>query len=437
METGRGLHATATEATPTGGPPRHVAVIGAGIVGAAAAIQLRRRGCAVTLIDSAGPAGGASFGNGGVLAACAVAPVTMPGLLGKAPRMLLDPDQPLFVKWRRLSRMAPWLARYLGHANARDARRAAAALRPIIGDSLADHRALAAGSKAERWLQASDYVFLYPDRAASRADAFVWALRAEHGFVPEALEGAALAAYDPALATGGGFALRLGGHGRIADPGAYVRALAEHAQALGARLRIACAEDVVRAHGAVTGVRLRARDGAAETLDCDAVAVTAGAWSGGLSAKLGLRVPLESERGYHIDLWGPSLTLRAPTMIAAAKCVLTPMEGRLRAAGIVEFGGLDAAPGRAPLALIRRAVARALPGLRWREATEWMGHRPAITDSLPLIGPVPGLRGAWLGFGHHHVGLTGGPRTGALLAQLICGARPNIDLAPYAPSRFE
>jgi D-amino-acid dehydrogenase len=104
---------------------------------------------------------------------------------------------------------------------------------------------------------------------------------------------------------------------------------------------------------------------------------------------------------------------------------------------VVEFGGLKAPPGRAPFDLLRRCVAEAMPGLRWREATEWMGHRPATPDSLPMIGAVPGLRGAWLGFGHQHVGLTGGPRTGEILAQLISGLRPNIDLAAYAPSRFQ
>ena len=112
------------------------------------------------------------------------------------------------------------------------------------------------------------------------------------------------------------------------------------------------------------------------------------------------------------------------------------MEGRLRLAGIVEFGGLDAPPSRAPFALLRRQIKRAVPGIAWQEAREWMGHRPAIVDSIPVIGEAPALTGAYLGFGHHHVGLTGGAKTGRLLAQLVSGRAPNIDLAPYAPSRF-
>jgi D-amino-acid dehydrogenase len=124
-------------------------------------------------------------------------------------------------------------------------------------------------------------------------------------------------------------------------------------------------------------------------------------------------------------------------MVASGKFVITPMEGRLRLAGVVEFGGLDAAPSRKPFELLHRNIKSAIPGIRWKDTSEWMGHRPAPADSIPVVGPVPKIKGAWLGFGHHHIGLTGGPKTGRLLAQMISGKSPNIDLAPYAPSRFE
>jgi len=123
-------------------------------------------------------------------------------------------------------------------------------------------------------------------------------------------------------------------------------------------------------------------------------------------------------------------------MLAAAKFVATPMEGRLRLAGIVEFGGLAAGPSRAPFDLLRRQARRAFPTLTWESEREWMGHRPATTDSLPLIGPAPGIAGAWLGFGHHHIGLTAGPKTGRLLARLVTGRHPNVDLSAVSPARF-
>lgn len=413
---------------PTGKP---VAVIGAGIVGVATAIWLQRDGHDVILIDKAEPGEGASFGNGGVLASCSIVPVTVPGLLAKAPRMLFDPNQPLFVKWAHVPKMLPWLIGYLANASTEAVHRRAAALYPIIGDSLADHQALAAGTPAEKWLAPDDYLFVYGSRKDYEADAFGFSVRKAHGFKWDTLEGGAFHEYDPAFGPELGFAARFTDHGRITDPGRYVKDLAAHAEAGGARIIKAEATDIVRDNGAVAGVRA-----GGETINCGAVVLAAGAWSKPLAAKLGLKVPLESERGYHVELWEPNIMPRSPVMVASGKFVATPMEGRLRLAGIVEYGGLTAPASKAPTALLYRNIKRAIPGLAWKEATEWMGHRPAITDSVPLIGAVPGLRNAYCGFGHDHVGLTGGPKTGRILAQLISGRTPNIDLAPYAPSRF-
>lgn len=410
---------------------RTVAVIGAGIVGVATAIWLQRDGHDVILIDREGPGAGASQGNGGVLAACAVVPVSVPGLFWKAPRMLLDPDQPLFMKWRYLPRLFPWLVRFLREANAPAARRRAATLAPIIGDSLADHEALAAGTGAERWIVPSDYLYLYADRADYDADAFSWDVRRSLGFQWDLLAGPALAAYDPCLGPAFTCAARMGNHGRITDPGRYVRDLAAHAERRGARLITGTVTDIAHEGGRVTGVRV-----GGERLTCDAAVICAGAWSAPLARRLGLSVPLETERGYHLDLWEPSVMPRAPMMVTSGKFVATPMEGRLRLAGIVEFGGLTAAPSRAPFRLLERGIRAAIPGIGWKRMSEWMGHRPSLPDSIPLIGPVPGVAGAYLGFGHDHVGLTGGPKTGRLLAQLVSGRSPNIDLAPYDPNRF-
>ena len=412
--------------------PKTVAVIGAGIVGVSTAIWLLRDGLRVILIDRKGPGEGTSHGNGGVLASCSIVPVTVPGLLRKAPRMLLDPNQPLFLKWGYLPKLTPWLLRYLGHANAGAVRRRAAALAPILGDSLAEHQALARGTGAEKWLHPSDYLFLYNDRAHFEADAFGWSVRAEHGFTWDLLEGAAFRAYDPAYSPEITCAARLKDHGRISDPGRYVKDLAAHAEAEGTRLILGEVSDIARENGRVTGVRA-----GGETIPCDAAVLATGIWSKPIAERLGLKMPLETERGYHLELWEPTIMPRAPVMVASGKFVVTPMEGRLRLAGIVEFGGLDAPPSRAPFRLLERSIRMAIPGIAWKETVEWMGHRPSLTDSTPVIGAVPGIEGAFLGFGHDHVGLTGGPKTGRILAQLIGGTVPNINLAPYAPDRFQ
>jgi D-amino-acid dehydrogenase len=408
-----------------------VVVVGAGIVGVSAAIWLQREGHEVVLIDRGEPGEGTSFGNGGVLASCSIVPVTVPGLLRKAPRMLFDPRQPLFLKWRHLARLAPWLRSYLSHCTHDETRRIADALFALTGESLADHQALAAGTGAEPFVVPCDYLYVYRDRSRFEADAFGWSIRREHGFRWDELDGMALRAHDPIFQPDLNFAVRLGGHGRITDPGRHVKVLGRHVEERGGRVIRAEVSNIVHQDGSVTGVRA-----GGETIPCSAAIITAGVWSGSLTKKLGLDVPLESERGYHIDLHEPNRMPRSPVMFASAKFVATPMEGRIRLAGIVEFGGLDAPPSRAPIDLLLRNIRAAMPDLTWSSAKEWMGHRPATPDSIPVIGAVPGIEGAWLGFGHHHIGLTAGPKTGRLLSQLVSGQRPNLDLAPYAPSRF-
>ncbi len=411
---------------------RHIAIIGAGIVGVSCAIWLQRAGYNVTLIEREEAAGEAtSYGNGGILAASAIVPVTQPGLLAKAPKMLLSRNQPLFLKWPYLPRLTPWLLRFLRHANARDTERIAGALAAIVSTSLTDHQALAEGTGAERWLMPSDYLYLYKDRHSFEHDAYSWALRRAHGFRWQELEGMDFRTFDPVFSPDLGFAARMGDHGYISDPGAYVKALAAHVVARGGRLLHGEVSDIIRENGRVCGLRIGGK-----TLACDAVVLAAGVWAKRLAESLGLKVPMESERGYHLELIEPSFMPRAPVMVSAGQFVMTPMEGRLRLAGIVEFGGIKAAPSRAPLEMLRRSLHATLPRLTWKGADSWMGHRPTLTDSLPMIGSAPGVGGAYMAFGHQHIGLTAGPKTGRLIAQLVAGQKTDISLSPFAPGRF-
>ncbi len=408
-----------------------IAIIGAGIVGVSTAVWLQRDGHDVILIDRKGPAEGTSYGNGGILASCSIVPVTVPGLLKKAPKMLFSPNQPLFLKWGYLPKLAPWLMKYLGHAKGSETSRIASALAPIVGDSLQDHLALAEGTGAEKWIVPSDYLFIYNDRHHFEGDAYGWSLRRQHGFTWDELEGQQFRDYDSAFAPDLNFAARLKDHGRITDPGQYVKDLAGHFQANGGQLIRADAEDIVHENGKVTAVRA-----GGQNIPCNAAVIATGVWSGPLAEKLGLNIPLESERGYHLEFWDPSIMPKSPVMIAERKFVATPMEGRLRLAGIVEFGGLDAEASEAPIELLRKSAKAVFPNLKASDITEWMGHRPAPADSIPVIGELPHIKGAFTGFGHHHVGLTGGPKTGRLLAQLISGRQPNVDLSVYSPARY-
>lgn len=413
-----------------GGETKHVVVIGAGIVGVSTGIWLRRAGIPVTLIDRASPGQGTSYGNAGVLAACSVAPVTAPGLIGKAPRMLMNPDFPLFLRWSYLPRLAPWLMRYLSHANDGDTRRIARGLTPIVADSVEQHHALADGTPAESLVQDSDYCFAYADRAAFEADSYTWQIREEAGFRPVVREGAQLREYEPSLGRDIGCLVSVSDHGFVRDPGGYVARLAEVFAGMGGTIVTARAQDFD-----LSGGRIRAVETDAGRFACSDCVIATGVWSRPLMKKLGLNVPLESERGYHIVFENAQNGPRYPIMVASGKFVATPMQGGLRCAGIVEFGGLEAGPSQSPLALLRRQVRRAFPDLEASGEEEWLGHRPAPADSLPLIGEVGGTR-VYTAFGHHHIGLTGGPKTGRLLAGMLTGTPSNIDPAPYAPDRF-
>ena len=412
-----------------------IVVVGAGIVGVATAIWLQREGHDVCLIDREGPAAGTSYGNGGVLAASAIIPVTVPGLLRKAPGMLMDADSPLFMRWSYLPKLLPWLFRYLKHGNETDVRRIASALTYVLKDSLDQHQALAAETPAAQYIEPSDYVFLYDNKAGFDGDKMGFDIRAEHGHPFETMNADQLAEYDPTYAGKFGYAVRMLEHGTITDPGKYVQALAQHLEHQGGTVMTANVSEIEYAEqgGSKRAVAVKTDQGRVE---CAELVITAGAWSGPLARQLGVDVPLESERGYHIEFVNASVKPRAPVMIAAKKFVITPMQGRIRCAGIVEFGGLDAAPSRGPIELLKRNALEALPEMTYERIDEWMGHRPAPSDSIPLIGPAPAVENAYMGFGHHHIGLTGGPITGRMVAGQITGKKLNFDMAPYAPKRF-
>lgn len=405
----------------------NVIVIGGGMVGISTALWLQRLGRRVTLIDKGDPEGRASYGNAGVLAAASVVPVTVPGMWRKAPKMALDRNQPLFLKWSYMPRFVPFGLKYVSHCTTTDAARTASGLQAILGDTLHDHQTLAAGTVAACRILPTSFKVIYKDRAAFEKDAFGWGLRRDNGYAWAELTASEMQADEPNLAPDLGFTASVPNHGRINDPGAYISELTEHFRASGGVVIAAQADGLIRDGVRVIGVNVKG-----EALHAEAVAITAGAWSALLTRELGLRIPLESERGYHIEFWGPNILPSAPCLITRDKFILTPMEGRLRAAGIVEFGGLKSPPSKAPFDLLRRNVLRALPGLTYSHETTWMGHRPATANSLPLISAVPHVPGVYLGFGHQHVGLTGGPKTGQLLAQMITGATPNIDMQPYA-----
>jgi len=412
-----------------------VIVVGAGITGVAAAEWLRRDGFGVTLIDRVRPGDPAqtSYGNAGILARSGVVPVSVPGLIWKAPGMMLDPNSPLYLRLGHLPRLMPWLVRYLWNGRRGKVEEIARGLAPLVGDTVDQHLALARGTPAERFVQRGYYTAIYRDRAAFERDAFGFALRRAHGFEWEEWDRAALRDYDPELSEAYTFGAALKDHGFITSPGGYVAALAEHFEREGGTFLQGEVTDIAQIEGGRGAVTLV---GGARR-EADRVVLAAGVWSGKLARKLGHHAAMESERGYHLMLTGVSHKPPAPYMVSDAKLGVTPMEDGLRFAGTVDYGGLDGPPLTAPLESIRRRVRQIFPRLEWDGEATWMGQRPSTVDSLPLLGASPKAPCIHFAFGGQHLGLTVGPRLGRMTADMIAGRKPNIDIGPYSVDRFD
>ena len=410
-------------------PPRTVLVIGAGITGVSTAEWLRRAGAQVTLVDRITPGDPkqTSFGNAGILARCAVVPVSVPGLLAKAPKMLIDPKSPLFMKWSYLPRLLPWLVPFLQNGRMDRLKEIVKALEPLTSDSVDQHLSLSKGTPAEKFIKTGDYTYLYQDEEAYKADALGMTLRRQQGFTIKEATREELLQTDPQLSEAYSFGAIFPDHGWISAPGAYVKALAEHFLSEGGTFQQGEVKDIEDGQVTLQG---------GDILKADRIIVATGAWSKGLAKKLGDNPNLETERGYHLLLKNPSHMPQGPCMIADGKFAMTPMEDGLRLAGIVEFGGLKAPPSDAPIELLRNHIRRVYPGLTWEGEDKWMGHRPSTSDSLPVLGHASKAPRVIYAFGAQHIGLTMGPRLGRMAADLAMDVGTNIDISPYRADRF-
>ena len=407
-----------------------IAVVGAGIVGVSTAEWLRRDGHKVTLFDRIEPGqpGQTSYGNAGVLAVSSYIPVPVPGLMKKVPGMLFGRDGPLHLKWGYLPKLFPWLIPFLRRANREDVMKTVAALGTITDDTLDQHRALAKGTEAEKYITPGIYAFLYTSREACEGDSFGHKIRQEQGVNIEFRDRARLMQDDPHLGARYNYAACHMDHGWITDPGAYVAALFDHFRAEGGHFSQGEVDDI-SAEGTVT------QNGQSQNFD--KVVLAGGAWSAKLASRLGHDPGLESERGYHILFEGATRRPPFPYMLGESKFVATPMDRGVRCAGQVEFGGLEARPSEAPYRLVHKRIRQLYPDMEWQGEERWLGHRPSTVDSVPFIGPSPKAPNIHFAFGAQHIGLTTGPKTGRLIADLIGGRTPNINLHPFRVGRFD
>lgn len=409
----------------------NVCVIGAGIVGVNCALAAVKEGFQVTLIDRIEPGEACSFGNAGILAEWSFMPIFGPDVLKSVPGYLLDPKGPLTIRWTRLPHILPWLIRMLGFASLSHQRRAADALRHLTLGSSEAYAALAAEAGAPELVRRDPVLQVYDVEADFRkADADL-AYRAQYGIKYQALDRKALTDLEPAIGPDFKWAHALLGGGTTTNPGRLTKVLAEAFVKRGGTLKQGEVRGLARLPEG--GFRIETSDA---VIEADRVVLAAGAFSHKLAAMLGERIPLGAERGYHAILADPGVQVTHAVGWKARAFYASPMEMGLRLAGTVELAGLEAAPDYARVRVMTDLVPKLLPGVKTEVSTQWMGFRPTLPDSLPVLGPSSVAPGLFHAFGHQHVGLTCGPATGRVIARLLKGEAPNVDLAPFRADRF-
>jgi D-amino-acid dehydrogenase len=410
----------------------HIAVIGAGIVGVAIAFELQRRGFAVVLIDRDAPGKGASYGNMASIAVTEFMPASRPSVWAQMPKWLLDPEGPVRIRPFYLPKLTPWFLRFLEASRPSRVKALEAAGAVLCRRVYEDLNPLLKAAGLSGLLSTEGCLSLYANEAEFKADREHIEVLERFGFRHDILVGEAICDLEPALTTKIGRAVLFPDNRSVADPYRLVVALAEKFQALGGKVETGEVVAFEEGNGSVTAVWLKdgRRMAAATTVLC------AGAYTGRLSRLLGEPIPLETERGYHTQIMSPGVSMRHSIIWPARAFMVTPTAGGIRVGGTVEMAGLDAPPDfRRAKVLVKRAK-EALPDLRADDASEWMGHRPAMPDTVPVIGPSAKRRGVLYATGHGHLGLTYAATTARLIGDLVAGVEPPIDLKPYRVNRF-
>lgn len=408
-----------------------VIVIGGGIIGLTAAWRLSQAGQRVLVLDRKGMAEETSRGNAGAFAFADVEPLASPGILWKAPFWLMDPLGPLSMPLSYAPKMLPWLWRFW-HAS-RPARHeaATAAQARLMELARTETDDLFATTGLAHHLRRDGAIYLYEGEGALKASRGLWDLRARHGVGFETVSGARLADLQPGLHPKYTHGVFIPSWMTLSDPYDVACAIGQAALARGAQFERAEVADLTPD---AQGVVLTLADG--RRLSAPKVVLACGAWSHRLTAKLGDRLPLETERGYNTTLPPGAFDLRRQLVLPADGYVITPLATGVRVGGAVELGGLSRAPDFRRSEILLKKARGVLQGLKTDGGVQWMGFRPSMPDSLPVIGRALKAPNVIYGFGHGHLGLTQSAATARLLTDLVLGRDPAIDLTPYRPERF-
>lgn len=419
---------------PAQGAHADVAIVGAGIIGICAAAMLAEAGHAVVVFDRTGICEGTSSGNAAALAFSDVLPLAQKGMIRKLPGWLADPQGPLAIPPAYLPRLAPWLWRFWRAGAPGRQEMSLAAQASLMKLAEAEWLSLMDRSGTRTMLREDGSLELYESEGEFAASLPGWAARERFGIVARHVEGAALADLQPGLSNQFVKGTFVPGWKTVADPKLLGKAVWTHAERHGARFEKAIVQSVSTRPGVEHSVRLTFGDGTGRS--AGHVVIAAGAWSHRLAAQLGDGIPLETERGYNTTLPRTAFDLKRQLIFSGHGFVITPLDTGVRVGGAVELAGLERPPNFARSKAMLAKAQAFLPGLDPSGGREWMGFRPSLPDSLPVIGRAGGASSVIYAFGHGHLGLTQAAATGRLIRDLVGGRNPPIDLTPFSPSRF-
>ena len=408
-----------------------IAIVGSGIVGLSSGINLLKRGAEVTLIERDFKGQPASYGNASWLSSPSITPVLMPGpgMIKKILKMWLLKDGPLYLRFPGVLKSLPYLIKYLSYVKKEKVEHISKNLAFLLKDSIGEHRELVKGSKAERWIEDSPFLFIYKNKTDFENDSYTWSLRKKYGFELIEVQKEELNRIFPGLSQEYTFAIKIENQGYISNSQNYLDDLIDYYKSLGGEIIENEVLDI-NPSGDNFIIKLKNSD-----LFTEKVLISSGVYSGDFVKKFNVKVPIESERGYHLELFDTNIRINHPIMNGYLKLAITPRPTGIRFAGLVEFGSLNSKPNPKAFELLMRNAQSMFPGITFKRKMEWSGHRPSTVDSLPIIGASERSNNLFFAYGHHHIGLTAGPKTGKMIAKQILRDNDQFDLEAFNPHR--
>jgi len=393
---------------------------------------LQKKGFSPVLIDQDQPGNGASYGNACTFASYGCVPVNTPEILKMAPGLLFGKKSPLKINWSCILQLSPWLFRFLMNCRPSQLNHIAESLARLLNISEQSAMLLFDDAGIHSLINRRGCLYLYESERDFNKAAWDLELRRKNNVAMEILDQGTVREMEPELASIFYNAVHFPGAFNFIDPRAVIQKMCAHFEDKGGSFVKAKVTTLSKSSDGVITVHLE--DG--QTLHCKQLVLALGAWSNDLSGDLIEPMPLGCERGYHVVFHGQDKLLSRPIGWGAGGFYLTPMAEGLRAAGTVELGGMSAQKRLSTLEFMSSEARRILPALKGNRDGDWLGFRPSFPDALPVIGRSSRTPEIILAFGHQHLGMTLGPVTGEIVADMARRHEPKIDITPYRSDRF-